>query len=517
MAWVLSYALEGPLTSYVERRVNAALKGYTASLGRAHFNPFKLSVTLNDVALVQEANPDPPVAESSRIWANVEWSSLIWGRLVAKFDFDAPKLYVNRNHFEKELGDPTPVAERGWQEALLAVYPFKINLLRITDGRVTYVERGGTKPLELSALAIEARNMRNVRSREREYPSKIFVEATVFDQGRAVLRGNADLLAEPHATFKGEVRLAAITLEYFAPILERYHVAVRGGTLSAESRVEYAAEFQDVELRTLEVTSLDADYTYRAAGPKPERVAVKTAKEAAEQIANEPETRVRAERIHVTGAIGLVNQSAPQPYRVYFSDVDLVVENFSNHFSEGPATAHGTAQFLGSGRTAISGTFRPEDNGPDFDLFVRIEDTDMRQMNDILRAHGKFDVARGLFSLYSELRVRNRQVTGYMKPLFRDVQVYERRQDVEKSALRKLYEKIVGGLSTLLENRTPREEVATKASIHGRREGDTMLSTGQAILNVIRNAFFDAILPGFDAQTGARGRGEGTRDRSARR
>ncbi len=46
------------------------------------------------------------------------------------------------------------------------------------------------------------------------------------------------------------------------------------------------------------------------------------------------------------------------------------------------------------------------------------------------------------------------------------MKVYDRRQDAEKSAFRKLYEKIVNGVADLLENRK-RDEVATKAEISG--------------------------------------------------
>ena len=132
----------------------------------------------------------------------------------------------------------------------------------------------------------------------------------------------------------------------------------------------------------------------------------------------------------------------------------------------------------------------------------------MRPMNDMLRAYGKFDVARGLFSFYSELHVKSRQVNGYVKPLFRDMKVYDKRKDAEKSAFKKLYLKLIGGLSKLLENRTTRKEVATRTRIQGELGGGTKIGTWEAIANIVRNAFFRAILPGFDAELGGGGKGE---------
>jgi hypothetical protein len=73
-------------------------------------------------------------------------------------------------------------------------------------------------------------------------------------------------------------------------------------------------------------------------------------------------------------------------------------------------------------------------------------------MNDILRAYGKFDVAAGQFSLYSQLAVRNDRIAGYVKPLFSDVRAFDPEQDRDKGFLRRLYERIVGGVSKILKN-----------------------------------------------------------------
>lgn len=90
------------------------------------------------------------------------------------------------------------------------------------------------------------------------------------------------------------------------------------------------------------------------------------------------------------------------------------------------------------------------------------------------------------FSNHS-LPVRNQQVEGYIKPLFRELKVYDKRKDAERSAFQKLYEKLIGGLSSQLENRTPRREVATKTTVRGELGGGaTKISTGEALVNLVR-------------------------------
>ena len=161
-------------------------------------------------------------------------------------------------------------------------------------------------------------------------------------------------------------------------------------------------------------------------------------------------------------------------------------------------TATLDGRFMGNGPTKVTAHFRPEVDGPDFDLKLAIETTDLRTMNDMLRAHGKFDVVAGVFSFYSELAVKNAQIRGWVKPIFKDVQAYDPAQDRDKSAMKKLYEKVVTGVAKVMKN-VPRKEVATEIDISGRLD-KPQTSTFQAIVNLIQNAFIKAILPGFDRE-----------------
>jgi len=100
--------------------------------------------------------------------------------------------------------------------------------------------------------------------------------------------------------------------------------------------------------------------------------------------------------------------------------------------------------------------------------------------------------------VYSEIKIRQGTIDGYVKPLFSDMKVYDRRQDAEKSTFRQLYEGLVGGISGLLQNR-PRSEIATKVPISGDVEAP-QTSTWETIVRLIQNVFFKAILPGFEKE-----------------
>jgi hypothetical protein len=86
---------------------------------------------------------------------------------------------VNLQQLRAEAADPTPVRDHGWQEAFQAIYPLKINEVRVTDGRITYVDEGPFAPLEVTRVNLTARNIRNIRSKDRTYPSDVHLDAVV--------------------------------------------------------------------------------------------------------------------------------------------------------------------------------------------------------------------------------------------------------------------------------------------------------------------------------------------------
>jgi len=501
LAVVVAFFLDEPIRRYTEKQMNERMKGYTAQIGKLNFHPFGFSIDFYDVIFRQDAHPDPPVMKFTRLSASVQWTALIHGRLVADFLLDQPVIYMDRTHFVKELEDPTPVKEHGWQSAVQAMYPLKINEFRIRNGSATYVDAGQARPLTLRAINVSVRNIRNVKSEPNEYPSPLELDAVVFDDGRLAVEGHADFLREPFAGVKGRIDLQKVALDYFKPIAARYGFALERGSLGGRGNIEYSPTVAIVDLEEVRVDGLHGDYAYRKKTAQPVKQAAQATKEAAKDVSNKPGVLLKARRISVTGAtVGFVNQEANPHYRVFMADTDVVVENFTNQRTEGTATGRLTGRFLGSGQTLVTATFRPETNGPDFDVNARIENTDMRKMNDLLRAHAKFDVATGVFSVYSEVKVKNARVDGYVKPLFKDLDVYDKDQDEDKKLGQKIKEKAIDIAGKVLKNRSTKE-VATVAPFSGPLE-NPKASTWETLVGVLRNAFIKAILPGFERERG---------------
>ena len=407
---------------------------------------------------------------------------------------------MNLPQARKELADPMPVQERGWQDALEAIYPLKINQFGVEKGDVTYVDGGSFAPLRVRSLNIAATNIRNVHSTDRVYPSPVRIDGAVFEKGHMSADGRADFLAKPNPTFRGNITLHDIELDYFKPIATRYNVIVDKGLLSADGMVESGRDIKTVELTTATITGVRVDYVHTLGTAAAEQQQRGQTAQAVQAANNLPGTLYKIAQLRIIkGTFGFVNKAVTPAYRVFLTDTDLTVSNLSNHKSHGPATAHLRGKFMGTGPGIVEATFLADTAGPAFDLSTRIDDVDMPSMNDLFRAYGKFDVAAGRFFFYSELHVHAGAITGYVKPFFRDMVVYDPHQDNDKTAVRKMYERVVGGVAKILQNR-PREEVATKAEVSGRLD-NPKVSTIEVIVRLVQNAFFRAILPGFERET----------------
>ncbi|HEX7528884.1 MAG TPA: DUF748 domain-containing protein, partial [Thermoanaerobaculia bacterium] len=374
-------------------------------------------------------------------------------------------------------------------------------------GTVTYVDADPAHPIRLTSLRILANDIRNVQSKPQVYPSPIHAEATLFGSGRGVLEGHADFLAEPYPGFHALFRLDAVPLDALSlPVLTHTAFVLKGGVLAAGGELETSPAVRSARLSDLSLSGVRLDYVQAKTAPATPLAAdarppVKRRAKGKKAPALGPEWTLRLDKALISASeIGFVNHAKDPGYRAYVSRLEGSVSDLGNHASGARARFDVRGRFLGSGDTRLSGSFREAAASPDFDLNLRIEGTDMTRMNDLLRAYGKFDVVAGSFSFYSELKARDGNLEGYVKPLFKGMKVYDRRQDRDKTLFRQVYEMLVGGVAGLLKNHK-RNEVATVATVSGRLDAPHT-SGWQIALRLIENAFFRSILPGFDRELG---------------
>ena len=489
--------VDEPLRQRLEATLNARLAGYTVRLPELDVHPLRFSLTLHGLTVRQAAHPEPPVIVIDTLDAGVHWRALLHRRLVADFALDGVRLYINRPQLLQEADDAVALEDKGWQQALEAIYPLKINQFRVTDGAFTYVDDDRQHPLEITRTTFLATNIRNVRFPDRTYPSPIHLAAVVFDRGRLRLDGRANFLAVPHAGVNAHVELSDVPLQRLKPVAAHANVHISGGTLAAMAgQIEYAPTVQAVHLQDLRIEDVAVDYVHSPQTEAAEARRIETVKEAAGELADRPTVSATIDRLTLRNAsVGYVDQTRTPTYRIFLSAANLDVHDLANRPDGKAAGVSLTGYFMGTGQSQLEALFRPRRRNPELEVAMQIEKAQMRAMNDLFRAYGDFDVVGGTFSFYSELQIKNRQISGYVKPLFADIDVYDRRQDRDKALFQQLYEGLVGGVGGLLENR--RDQIATEAAVRGMADAPE-LSTWEVVVNLVRNAFFKAILPGFD-------------------
>jgi hypothetical protein len=494
-----------PLRRYMEAEVNRRLTGYTVQIAALRVHPWTASVELRDATIAQDANPDPPVAQVARLVTRIDWRALLHRRVVADISFERPTVYLNLKQVRTEASEKTALKDRGWQQALEALaFDLKINRLRVVDGDITYVDQGPFKPLHVSRVNLGAENIRNIASKEQVYPSPILLEAVVFDVGAVWLDGRADFLAEPHVGVQAALRLDQVALDYFKPITNRYNLAVRNGSLSLAGTVEYAPKITRLILERVLVHGVALEYLHLPHTAEAEKARAQQTAEAAKQ-ATTTSTELRIERLEVVkSTFGFMNQAAKPAYRLQLTDTNLTLEHLGNQGRDGPAVARLTGQLMGRGETRLTVSLQPQAGSADMDVTAQIEDADLVRLKDLVRAYGGFEIRAGEFSVYSELQMKGGAIEGYVKPLFRGVEIGTDGEAVAEKGLRqRLYEGLVGIGAKVLKNRL-RGEVATVVPISGRVDRPEV-ARWETVGRLLQNAFLRPITPGYEPARSPKG------------
>ncbi len=494
-----------PLRRYMEAEVNRRLTGHTARITALRVHPWTASVELRDATIAQDANPDPPVAQVARLVTRIDWRALLHRRVVADISFERPTVYLNLKQVRTEASEKTALKDRGWQQALEALaFDLKINRLRVVDGDITYVDQGPFKPLHVSRVNLGAENIRNIASKEQVYPSPILLEAVVFDVGAVWLDGRADFLAEPHVGVQAALRLDQVALDYFKPITNRYNLAVRNGSLSLAGTVEYAPKITRLILERVLVHGVALEYLHLPHTAEAEKARAQQTAEAAKQ-ATTTSTELRIERLEVVkSTFGFMNQAAKPAYRLQLTDTNLTLEHLGNQGRDGPAVARLTGQLMGRGETRLTVSLQPQAGRADMEVTAQIEDADLVRLKDLVRAYGGFEIRAGEFSVYSELQMKGGAIEGYVKPLFRGVEIGTDGEAVAEKGLRqRLYEGLVGIGAKVLKNRL-RGEVATVVPISGRVDRPEV-ARWETVGRLLQNAFLRPITPGYEPAPSPKG------------
>ena len=138
--YAASYLIDPFLRVRMENAMNEKLTDYHTTLGHAHLQLLGGALTLSNLVVRQNAHPHPAVADLPTLYVHIQWSELIWLHVVADVTLTRPRVHIDLPQLQQQASAKVSLSKVGWQGALQAVYPFKINRMSIVDGDVVYVD-----------------------------------------------------------------------------------------------------------------------------------------------------------------------------------------------------------------------------------------------------------------------------------------------------------------------------------------------------------------------------------------
>jgi len=207
------------------------------------------------------------------------------------------------------------------------------------------------------------------------------------------------------------------------------------------------------------------------------------------------------------GSVHFRAYQTPKPLDVYLSHLNGSIENLGNVRDEITplvATVQASGVAMDEAKFEFKMTLDPFSYRPTFHMALRLLGLDVTKINDLALAYGKFDFKRGWFDLVIEADSKEGLLTGYVKPLFRNLKVFSVSQDVkEDNILQFFWQALVGTATNLLKNR-PRDQFGTLIPFSADQTTATTTDFFATIGNILRNAFIRAYLPRLEnGQTNA--------------
>ncbi|WP_150303772.1 AsmA family protein [Pseudomonas saliphila] len=206
------------------------------------------------------------------------------------------------------------------------------------------------------------------------------------------------------------------------------------------------------------------------------------------------------------GRVHFRNFTSDPPVNVYATNVNVMVYNLTNAEDKDgsrDARLEGTADFLDHAPLEAQANFDPLLRFENFDARMRLEGLDLTRLNDFAAAYGNFDFEAGNGEVLMEIEAEESQLSGYIKPLMRDVEIFDFEQDVaneDKGFFRGIWEALVHGGEEILSNPSA-DQFATRIELQGSLD-DPDVSALQAFFAILQNAFVEAFSPQFERALG---------------
>ncbi len=189
--------------------------------------------------------------------------------------------------------------------------------------------------------------------------------------------------------------------------------------------------------------------------------------------------------------------SATPKVNIYIHNMAGEVRNLRNVVEKSeplPSTILVHGDSIGHGALNIKGRMNILKEVPDMDLDAKLENVNLTALSDYSNAYASVDIRGGKLSVYSEIKVKDNHVSGYVKPIASDISLIDLRK--ETNPLKLAWESVVAVVVDIFTNRS-HDQFATRIPLNGNLDS-IKTNTWTAIGGIIRNAFVQALSKGLD-------------------
>ena len=183
---------------------------------------------------------------------------------------------------------------------------------------------------------------------------------------------------------------------------------------------------------------------------------------------------------------------------IYATDIHILAENLSNakhQKEELPSTVEATCGGIYGGHADLHMKMDALNQYPTFSAKAELLDMDITKLNDFLSAYAKLTVRSGTISIYTEAAAKDQKITGYTKPIIKDLHVVNWKDD-KGHPLKLAWEGLVGAVAWVIKNHG-KDQLATRAEFSGDLK-DPNVNTWYIIGQLLRNGFIQALYPALE-------------------
>jgi hypothetical protein len=182
---------------------------------------------------------------------------------------------------------------------------------------------------------------------------------------------------------------------------------------------------------------------------------------------------------------------------LFTKQVHILAENLSNskHIQELlPSTAEARAGVYG-GSANLHMKLNVLSDAPAFEMKAEMVSLEITNLNNFLQAYAGFDVRKGNISIYTEAATKDSLITGYVKPIIKDLKVVNWEKDKDKP-LKIAWEAVIGSVAWIFKNHG-KDQLATKVEFQGNLKSPN-IDIWEIIGQVLHNAFIQALYPSLE-------------------